>query len=164
MSGRALRALALLLPLVAACGGANVDPAAVFEVADVTTGYVQTDPTDGRNRIVPSVAFRLKTRPGQPDVESVAINVGYRKANVAGDEAVFDDKYLQRVVIRDDGMSDPLVVNADTGFTGDAPQTPAEMLQNAHFQDLVVNILVKHGSGAWAQMHSAPVERRILAR
>lgn len=165
MIGRSLRALALVLPLLAAgCGPPNVDLQQALEVTDVTTGYadVGLDPS-GKRRIVPAISFRLRKRAPEMELERISLNMAFRKAGGEGDQAVFDDIYLQRVEIGPEG-SEQITVRADTGFTGDQPQTATDMLQNSRFEDLTVRILGKQGSGNWTELHSTGVERRILVQ
>lgn len=162
MIGRSLRALALTLPLAAAgCAPANVDPKEALEVTEVSHGYVDAGQVEGKTRILPSVSFKLRKRAANPDLDVVSVNVAFRKS---ADESEFDAIYLQRVEIPESGETPAVTVRAETGFTGDPPQTSADMLQHTRFEDLVAAILVKHGSGGWTELQKPKIDRRILPR
>jgi hypothetical protein len=158
------RALLAALPLVAwtaasGCGPTLVDLPQTLEVAEVASGYHE-ETRDGRTRLVPTVAFRLnKTAPDTP-IDRVALSITFFKQST---NEHFDDIYLQRVAIGPEG-SEPLTIRADTGYTGDPPQTGTDMLQHPDFVDMNVRILARQLSGNWAEMYIGPIERRVLAR
>jgi hypothetical protein len=164
MHGRWLRAPLAALPLFAwlaasGCGPTLVDLPKTLEVADPTSGYVE-EMKDGRTRLVPAVALRLRKIAPDTPLDRVSLSVTFYK-QPSGEH--FDDIYLQRVAIGPDG-SEALTVRADTGYTGDPPQTGADMLQHPDFVDLNVRIMVRQPSGAWTDLYTGSIERRILAR
>jgi hypothetical protein len=154
-----LAALTIIVSTAASgCGPTLVDLSQTLEVADTTSGYFE-EAGDDRTRLVPTVSFRLRKTAADTPLDRVALSVTFFKRT--GEH--FDDIYLQRVAIGAEG-SDPLTIRADTGYTGDAPQTGADMLQHAQFVDLSVRILVRQASGRWTELYTGPIERRILAR
>lgn len=164
MHGRWFRALLVALPLFAwtaasGCGPTLVDLPQTLEVTEAASGYLQEVKGD-RLRLVPTIAFRLaKTAPDTP-LDRVSLSITFFKEP---SNEHFDDIYLQRVAIGPEG-SEPLTVRADTGYTGDAPQTATDMLQHPDFVDLNVRILARQSSGSWTELHRGSIERRILAR
>jgi hypothetical protein len=164
MHGRSLRALLLALPLVAwtaasGCGPTLVDLEQTLEVADAVSGYSEGS-KDDRARIVPTVSFRLRKKAPDTPLDRVSLSITFFKEP---SNEHFDDIYLQRVAIGPEG-SEPLTVRADTGYTGDPPQTSSDMLQNPQFVDMNVRILARQSSGSWTELYRGPIERRILAR
>lgn len=161
MHGRWLQALVVALPLFfasAGCGPTLVDLEQTLEVADVTTGYVE-ESKDGQARIVPTIAFRLRKKAPETPIDRVSLSINFLKP---GDEHL-DDIYLQGTPLGAEG-SEPLTIRADTGYTGPAPQTGADMLQHQDFLDLSVRLLARQASGRWTELYTGPIERRILAR
>ena len=69
-------ALLLAVALAAGCSR-SVDVKQALEVADATSGWYDAGIVDGKNKIVPSVTFRLKKKP-DADLAGVALNVVFR--------------------------------------------------------------------------------------
>lgn len=163
MHGRSLRALVVALPLLAwtaaaaGCGPTLVDLEQTLEVVEITSGFSE-ETKDGRARIVPTVAFRLHKKASDTPLERVSLSINF--LTQPGDDHL-DDIYLQGTPIGPEG-SEPLTIRADTGYTGDPPQTGADMLLNAAFRDITVRILARQASGRWVELYTGPIERRIL--
>jgi hypothetical protein len=58
----------------------------------------------------------------------------------------------------------PVVVRTQWGYTGQPPQTRAEMLKNSHFQDMEVKIFAKQSSSQWVELQRVPIARQLLAQ
>jgi hypothetical protein len=137
--------------------GPKVDVKQALQVTEVTTGWFDAGIVDGKNKLVPSIAFKLKNAAGQ-QVGSVQLNIIFL---VPPDWE--DDTFLRG--IGSSGLppgqaSERFVVRAKHGYTGEQPR--AEMLQNSRFQDARVRIHVKHASNQWVQLAEFPVERQLL--
>jgi hypothetical protein len=137
--------------------GPGVDVKQALQITEVTTGWFDAGIVDGKNKLVPSIAFRLKNAAEQ-QVGSIQLNIIFV---VPPDWE--DDTYLRG--IGSSGLppgqaSDRFVVRAKHGYTGEQPR--AEMLQNSRFQDARVRIHVKHASNQWVQLAEFPVERQLL--
>ncbi len=50
------------------------------------------------------------------------------------------------------------------GYTGDPPQTRAEMLKNSQFQDMEVRIFAKQSSSQWVELQRVPITRQLLTQ
>lgn len=160
MPGR-FRILALTLPLLLAACSPAVDLQQAVEVTDVSSGWFDGGVVDGKNKLVPSVQFRLKkTSPGV-ELESVSVNVVFKKA---GETDPWEDVYLQRVPFGPDGTTEPLVVRLDAGYTGDPPQSRMDMLKHSQFVDMRAQIMVKQPAGDWIELHALTIERRLLTK
>jgi hypothetical protein len=157
-SSRATGATALLAALlVASACGPRVDVRQALQVTELTTGWFDAGIVNGKNKLVPSVAFRLKNA-SAAELASIQINVIFE---IPPDWE--DDTYLRGIGsagLQPGGASDRMVVRAKNGFTGEQPR--AEMLQNTHFKDAKVKIQVKHASNQWVQLGEYPVQRQLL--
>ena len=160
MPGR-LRAAVLTLPLLlTACSG-SVDLKQALQVVEATTGFHDAGIVDGKNRLVPSITFRVKKASADVDLTSVALTIAFR---AEGDDANLDEVFLQRVPLEADGQTAPITARSGTGYTGDPPQSRADMLKNSYFRDINVKIFAKQSSSQWVELHNAKVERRLLAQ
>ena len=160
MPGR-FRILALVLPLLAAGCGPSVDLKQSVAVTELSSGWFDAGVVNGKNKLVPSVHFRL--RKAQPDVnlDSLSLNVVFKRE---GETEPWDDIYLQRVPFNADGQTEPLMVRLDNGYTGDPPQSRLDMLKNSQFVDLHAQIMAKQPSGQWVELQKLTIERRLLTQ
>lgn len=137
--------------------GPRVDVKQALQITEVTTGWFDAGIVEGKNKLVPSIAFRLKNAAAQ-QVGSVQLNIVFV---VPPDWE--DDTFLRGIGssgLPPGGASDRFVVRAKHGYTGEQPR--AEMLQNSRFQDARVRIQVKHASSQWVQLAEFPIERQLL--
>jgi hypothetical protein len=151
-------AVAVILAFVAACGP-SVDVKQALQVTEVATGWFDAGIVNGKNKLVPSVAFRLKNNASE-EVGSVQLNIVFV---LASDGRDLDDTFVRG--IGSDGLapgasSERFVIRAKYGFTGEQPR--AEMLQHSQFQDARVRIQAKHASSQWVQLGEFPVQRQLL--
>lgn len=160
MPGR-FRAAVLVMPLLVAGCAPAVDLKQALQVTDVSTGFHDAGIVDGKNKLVPSVTFRVKKAAADADVSSVALTIAFR-ADGADDN--LDEIFLQRVPVEGDGQTAPITARATAGFTGEPPQSRADMLKNAHFRDVTVKVFAKQSSSQWIELHNVKVERRLLAQ
>ena len=153
-----LLALAVLPAAFASCA-APVDLKSVLEVAETSGGWYDAGIVAGRNKIVPSVTFRLKKK-SPVDLERVAINALFRA--VDGKESELDnDVFVQRVDFQGDQTA-PITLRAENGYTADPPQSRADMLKNSQFRDMRVQILVKQGSSQWTDLGWIEMKRQLI--
>jgi hypothetical protein len=66
--------------LTVACGGPAVDLTRGLEITDASTGWYDVGPVDGQNKLVPSIAFKLKNVSDQPLV-SLQVNAVFRRGD-----------------------------------------------------------------------------------
>src|SRR5678816_2754025 len=124
----------------------SVDLKQALQVTDVSTGWFDAGVVDGKNKLVPSITFKLKNT-SSAKLSSVSLNLTY---TFAGDQEHTDDVYVQRVDFEGQ-ETQPITVRTKWGYTADPPQTRAEMLQNSHFRDLDVQIFAKQSSAQWVE-------------
>ena len=168
MSGRRFSGASLLLVALAASAAScnrSVDIKEAIEVVDASSGWYDAGIVDGRNKIVPSVTFRLK-RKGAADVAGVALNVVFRHPAPAGAnlEEDWDEVYIQRAEFKGADQTDPLTVRTENGYTGDPPQSRLDILNNSQFRDVRARIYAKYRSSQWVEIGSVDVQRQLLPR
>lgn len=159
MSGR-LHLVALALPLLLAGCGPSVDLQQALDVTDVSSGWFDGGIVNGKNKLVPSLTFRVQ-KVTDAELDSISLNVVFKKI---GDTEPWEDVYLQRVPFGADGRTEPLVVRLDNGYTGDPPQSRLDMLKHSQFVDMQAQIMAKQPSGQWVELHALTLERRLLTQ
>lgn len=136
-----------------------VDLRQALETTDVSTGWYDAGIVAGRNKIVPSVTFRLKKK-APLDLDRVAINALFRAAD--GKESELDnDVFVQRVEFQSD-QTPPITLRAENGYTAEPPQSRADMLKHSQFRDVRVQILVKQGSSQWQDLGWIDIKRQLI--
>jgi len=151
-----LSVLALGVVCLTSCAG-SVDVKTALQVTDVSTGWFDAGVVDGKNKLVPSVTFRLKNGSDR-DLSAIALNVMFKFAD---NDDVHDEVFKQRVVL-ENKQTELITVRSQVGFTGEPPQTRLEMLQNRSFRDQDAVILVRQGAAQWITLHRVRVERKLL--
>jgi hypothetical protein len=160
MLGR-LRIAALVLPLAAAGCSPSIDLKQAVQVTDVSSGWFDGGIVNGKNKLVPSLTFRLKKAQPDVDLDSLSLNVVFKKE---GETEPWEDVYLQRVPFDAAGQTEPLVVRLENGYTGDPPQSRLDMLKHSQFVDLHAQVMAKQPSGEWIELHKLTIERRLLTK
>ena len=171
MSGRRFFGVSVMLIALAAAGAGaascnrSVDIKEAIEVVDTTSGWYDAGIVDGKNKIVPSVTFRLK-RKGRADVAGVALNVVFRHPPVEGAnlEEDWDEVFIQRADFKGADQTDPLTVRTEKGYTGDPPQSRLDILRHSGFRNVRARIFAKYSSSQWVEIGIVDVERQLLVR
>jgi hypothetical protein len=55
-------------------------------------------------------------------------------------------------------------VRSQFGYTGDPPQTRADMLKNSQFRDMEAQIFAKQSSSQWVELHGVKIARLLLTQ
>jgi hypothetical protein len=160
MSARPLCGLLVLL-LASACTR-SIDVKQTFRVTDLQGGWYDAGVVDGKNKLIPSVTFRVEK--ATPDeVRPLAVNVLFKQ--IKGDtDAEWDDVFLQRVEFNEGNRTPPMTVRPTAGATGDPPQSRAEMLKNSQFVDIRAVIFAKQSSSNWVELARYDIPRQILTQ
>jgi hypothetical protein len=140
--------------------GANIDLKQSAHLVDVTTGWYDAGvQPDGKNKLVPSVSFRIKN--------DGAVTIGSTQFNMIFKRVTDTEEWTTSFVkpIGSDGLAPGattklLVVRAQQGYTGTQPRLT--MLQNSQFVDFKVEIFGKHGSATWVKLGDFPIRRQLL--
>ena len=168
MSGRRFSGASLLLVALAASAAScnrSVDIKQALEVVDVSSGWFDAGIVEGKNKIVPSVTFKLRKKPGA-DLSVIALNIAFRYVPAPGSnvEEPWEDFFLQRAEFKDGNETDPLTVRTEKGYTGDPPQSRLDILKNSQFRDVRARIYAKYSSSQWVEIGAVDVQRQLLVR
>jgi len=146
----------------ASCAGPPVDLAKALKVTDVVTGWYDAGIlADGRNKLVPSISFRL-TNVGTSRVSSVYVTLSFR---VIGDEQELGSSYIKAVGpegLAGGASTPPMVARSSLGYTGEQPRN--QMLEHSKFVDAQVSLFAKSGSAAPVKIGEYKIERQLLTR
>ncbi|MDP9322666.1 MAG: hypothetical protein M3P13_03440 [Acidobacteriota bacterium] len=127
------------------------------QVTDVSSGWFDAGVQNGKNKLVPSVTFKLRKN---ADVNLTSISLNLTFIFIDSQEHA-DDVYVQSVPFQG-AETAPIVVRSKWGYTGDPPQTRAQMLQNGHFRDMEVQIFAKQSSSQWVELQRVKIARQLL--
>jgi hypothetical protein len=166
MSGRRVFGVSLLLIAAAAAScNRSVDIKDAIEVVDASSGWFDAGIVEGKNKIVPSVTFKLRKKP-DADLSVIALNIAFRYVPAPGSnvEEPWEDFFVQRAEFKDGNETDPLVVRLPNGYTGEPPQSRLEMLKNSQFRDVRARIFAKYSSSQWVEIGAVDVQRQLLVR
>jgi hypothetical protein len=151
-------ALAGALLAATACAP-TVDLTRALEVQDVSTGWIDAGPSDGQNKLVPFVRFKLKNASDQK-LPVLQVNAVFRPVN---EEKEWGTRF--QAVTGSEGLSagattPELTVKSDHGVTGTDPKP--DLLKNSHFVDARVQLFAKYGSINWVRIYETPVTRQLI--
>ena len=153
-----LSALMVVGLFTASCAG-SVDLKQALQVTDVTTGWFDAGIVAGKNKLVPSVTFRLRNASGD-EVAAVPLNVVFRYADTA---EIHEEVFKQRIPF-DSKQTELITVRAQNGHTAEPPQTRLDMLQHSLFRDMDAVIMVRQTAAQWIQLHQVRIERKLLTQ
>src|SRR5437868_1370418 len=119
----------LALGLTAAGCSAPVDLKQTLQIEDVSAGYRDAGIVDGRNKVVPSITFKLKKSTDR-GISPLSLNLSFRKLPPPGikpapgspAEEEWDDAFSQSVPFQGNETA-PLTYKINAGYTGDPPQS-----------------------------------------
>lgn len=156
---RRLFVLATTLLLTAGCGRSATVPEAI-ELFDVRTGYDDGGRDSGQNRLLPTIAFKVRNKADR-GIHSVQFNAVFR---VIGDPEELGAQLI--LGIDHNGLAagqtvGPFTLRSMFGYSGE--QARIEMFQHASFQDVQVQLFAKQGGNQWVRVGDLVVERQLLA-
>jgi hypothetical protein len=166
---RILAPAVLLAVLTAGCGR-PVDLKQALQVSDLTGGYHDAGIVDGRNKLVPTLTFRLK-KSTDDDIRPLSLNVVFKKLPKPGTavppgspaEEDWAEVYVQSVSF-EGNQTAPITIQTKAGYTGDPPQSRAEILTHSMFQDVRVHLFAKHSATQWVEIGTFDIPRQVLAQ
>ena len=144
----------------ASCAGPPVDLAKALKVTDVVTGWYDAGIlADGRNKLVPSISFRL-TNVGTSPVSSVYVTLSFR---IIGDEQELGSSYIKAVGY--DGLAagastGPMVARSSFGYAGFRVHYP---IKQAGYKDEVIVFVGASYFRAIGKQHVYGLSARALA-
>ena len=144
--------------LLAACTQ-PVDLKTSLQVADLATGWFDAGVVDGKNKLVPSITFRLRNTSAS-ELPYVSMNVVFR--NLVKNET-HEEVFKQRLPLTNN-QTELLTIRAQNGAVGEPPQSRQEMLQNSLFHDMEAVILVRQSASQWVELQRVRVDRQLVTR
>jgi hypothetical protein len=162
MVRRYSRALTALLILAAVACGAQADLATAAKLVNVTTGWYDAGVTeDGKNKLVPSVTFRI-INAGVAPLGSTQLNLIFKRVTDTEEWTTAFVRGIGSEGLAPGASTPPIVVRAQQGYTG--TQARLTMLQNTQFVDFKVEVFGKHASATWVKLGEFPIARQLLTR
>jgi hypothetical protein len=162
-----LRTLVVLIPLALSSASCtpSVDLEQALEVTETGSGWYDAGIVDGKNKVVPTVSFRLRKK-ADIDLDGVSLNVVFRHPPAAGstDEEDWDEVFIQNATFSEGSQTPLLTVRTEKGYTGEPPQSRLEMLKNSYFRDVRARIFAKHSASQWVDIGSIDVQRQLIVR
>jgi hypothetical protein len=162
-------ATACVLALAFLTGGCAppIDLKQTLQVTDVSMGWFDAGIVEGRNKLVPSITFRLRKSTDRT-LRPLSLNVVFKRLPPAGapagtGEEDWEEVYVQNVNF-EGNQTAPLKVRPNHGYTGDPPQSRADMLKNSQFRDIRVHIFAKHSSSQWVEIGQFDIPRQLLTQ
>jgi hypothetical protein len=158
---RASARLVILLALLSGGCGPTVDLSKGLQVLDVSTGWYDGGIVEGKNKLVPSISFRLKNVSNRK-LGTLQVNALFRRVaendewgsgfiTVAGSEGLAPGQ-----------TTPPLTIRSQLGYTGTDPRQA--MLENKQFVDAKVELFAKYESTQWTRLGEYPIARQLIPR
>ena len=153
---------AALLILAAAACGPRADLATAAKLVDVTTGWYDAGVTeDGKNKLVPSVTFRI-INSGDASLGSTHPNLIFKRVTDTEEWTTAFVRGIGAEGLAPGASTPPIIVRAQQGYTG--MQARLTMLQNTQFVDFKVEVFGKQASATWVKLGEFPIARQLLTR
>jgi len=128
----------------------------------VSSGWHDAGMVEGKNKLVPTITFKVKNVSDQP-LSVLQMNVLFRRVT---EEATEWGGGFVTVAgssgLRPGATSDPLTVTSQLGYTGTEPR--ADMMKNSQFVDAKVQLFAKYSSAQWVKIGEYPVARTLLSK
>ena len=167
MSRQSVKGLVALVVFVLLPAGFQIacsrsrDVAQDLRIVDARTGWYDAGIVDGKNKIVPSIAFKLQNI-SQEEIARVQVNAIFRRQ---GEPEAWGEHFV--TAIDRDGLpagqtGGSLVLRSNLGYTG--TESRLQMLQNTQFVDARVEIFGKHGSRTWQKLGEYKIDRQLLTQ
>jgi hypothetical protein len=152
---------AVALSGASGCARNRVDVRQALQVVDVVTGWYDAGIVNGKNKLVPTITFRVKNI-GPAPFRYVQLNSVFR---LIGDPQELGSALVKG--IGSDGLapgatSEEFVMRSALGYTGEQPRH--ELLQHKAFRDAKVELFAKHGSEQWVRIGEYTIARQLLTR
>lgn len=159
--------LSCVLPvalLTAASCSPTVDLKKTLQVTDLNGGWYDAGIVDGKNKLVPMITFRIH-KPADVTVRSLSLNVIFKRLSPdKKEEEDLDEVFLQKVEFSEGNSTPLLTVRPEHGYTADAPQTRAEILEHSQFRDARTIVFAKQSSTTWVDLIRYDVPRVLLPK
>jgi hypothetical protein len=161
---RQLRAFLVVVVASAGLAGCDkpIDLTKALQVEEVASGWHDAGMVEGKNKLVPSITFKVKNVSDQP-LSVLQMNVLFRRVT---EEATEWGSGFVTVAgssgLKAGATSDPLTVTSQLGYTG--TEARADMMKNSQFIDAKVQLFAKYASTQWVKIGEYPVTRTLLTK
>ena len=150
----------LVSALLASRCGPTVDLTKGLRIEAVSTGWSDAGIVDGKNKLVPTVSFRIKNVSDQK-LAGLQMMASFFRINDTSSE--WGNNLL--TVVGSGGLASGattavLTMKSPLGYTGSEPR--AEMLENSRFVDATVKLVAKYGSVQWTHVLQVPISRQLI--
>jgi len=154
----------LAFPVLLACAGCGptVDLTKGLQLTVVSTGWFDNGVVNGQTKLVPTIAFTLKNVSSQP-LSTLQVNAVFRHVNENDDWGSGFLTVSDYQGLAPGATTATLTVKSPLGYTG-RDQTRLEMLANAKFVDVRVELFAKYASTQWVRVGLVPIVRALLAK
>ena len=152
--------LVLATLVVTGCAKSALDLPASLQITQVSSGWFDAGLDGlGRNKLVPSVSFRLTNSTGDT-IRYLQINGVFRRQ---GEDEEWGTHFVRAFGTEglDAGQSTTVFrLKSGRGYTGE--QDWSEMLAHRDFVDVEMDLFVKHRGNQWVRLDSVSVDRQLL--
>jgi hypothetical protein len=153
----------LILVALAAPGcGPAVDLTASLEIGEVSTGWFDAGIVEGKNKLVPSISFKLKNTSDQP-LPMLQVNGLFRRVTETDEWGSGFLTAADSSGLAPGATTPTLTIRSQLGYTG-ADQSRQELLNNSQFVDAKVELFAKYGSTQWKRVGEYPIERVLITK
>jgi hypothetical protein len=129
-------------------------------IADITTGWYDDGVTaDGKNKLVPSITFRVRNE-GNQKLGSVQLNLLFKRGKETEEWTTSFVRGIGPDGLAPGASTNPIVVRAQQGYTSTEPRL--SMLQNSQFVDFRVEVFGKQGASTWVKLGESPIQRQLI--
>jgi hypothetical protein len=138
--------------------GSRVDLAKVLEVTDVLTGYHDAGVVNGLNKLVPSVAFKLRNTGADP-VDSVQLTVAFWEEGADGETESLLVRGIGETGLEPGASTDTINVRGTFGYTYEGAR--ADMFTNSRYRGFIAKLFAKQG-GRIVPIGQLKIDPRII--
>jgi len=160
---RLLPLLAIGAMLSTSCGR-EIDYKQALQLTDLSGGWYDAGIVDGKNKLVPSMSFRIR-KPTDVPINTISLNIIFKRVSPdKKTEEDLDEVFLQKVEFSEGTQTPLLTVRPQHGYTGDAPQTRAQILEHSQFWDGRAVVFVKQSSTTWVDLIRYDIPRVLITK
>ena len=148
--------------LVHAGCGPDIDLTKGLQVEIVSTGWLDAGIVNGRNKLVPTVSFRLKNLSDRK-LSTLQVNARFSRVNETEEWGNGFVTAAGSEGLAPGAATATLTLKSQLGYTG-SDESRAEMLQNTHFVDARVELTAKYASTQWKHMGEYRIARQLITK
>ena len=152
----------LLVTLCLSACSPPLDVPASLRLAQVSSGWFDAGLDNlGRNKIVPTVSFRIENTTAAT-LQYLQLNAVFRRQNEMEEWGNAFVRAVGTEGLEAGGATELLRLESGRGYTGEQSRT--EMLEHRDFVDVTMDLFVKHRGDQWIRLDSVDVSRQLLTQ